>query len=148
MIVARPAARSGRQRRLVRVSAPSVVPFAVTNRTGKRNRAGRVPVVHPFIAACHVAGWWSPKKTAFRNGLLVCRGGVRTFAAACWLANVAGLLIGRSGCRAGQRGDAVAHRLIAFRAVLARWRFRFQAGLEFFPFAWSHHFYVGDVRSA
>ncbi len=38
--------------------------------------------------------------------LLACRGGVRTFAAGVWLANVAGLLIGRSGCRAGQRGDA------------------------------------------
>jgi hypothetical protein len=33
------------------VSAPNVVPFAVTNRTGKRNRAGHVPVVRPFIAA-------------------------------------------------------------------------------------------------
>ncbi len=38
--------------------------------------------------------------------LLACRGGVRTFVAAYWLAVVAGLLIGRSGCRAGQRGDA------------------------------------------
>jgi hypothetical protein len=34
------------------------------------------------------------------------------------------------------------------RAALARWWFRFQAGLEFLPFAWSHHFYVGNVRSA
>jgi hypothetical protein len=42
----------------------------------------------------------------------------------------------------------LAHRLIAFREGLARWRFQFQAGLEFFPFTWSHHFYVGDVRSA
>jgi hypothetical protein len=42
----------------------------------------------------------------------------------------------------------LAHRLIAFRSALARWRFRFQAGVEFFPFAWSHHFHVGDVRSA
>ena len=42
----------------------------------------------------------------------------------------------------------LAHRRMALRAVLARWRFRFQAGLEFFPFACSHHFYVGDVRSA
>src|ERR1039458_1319256 len=38
--------------------------------------------------------------------LLACRGGVRTFAAGVWLGKVAGLLIGRSGCRAGQRGDA------------------------------------------
>jgi hypothetical protein len=37
------------------VSAPGVVPFAVTNRPGKRKRAGRVPVVRPFIAACR--GW-------------------------------------------------------------------------------------------
>jgi hypothetical protein len=50
------------------VSAPNVVPFAVTNRTGKRNRAGGVQVVRSFIAAYHVAGlvvvgkrrllWW------------------------------------------------------------------------------------------
>jgi hypothetical protein len=39
------------------VSAPNVVPFVVTNRTGKRNRAGRVPVVGWFVAACRVAGW-------------------------------------------------------------------------------------------
>ena len=39
---ARPAARSGRQHRSVRVSAPGVVPFAVTNRTTERSRAGRV----------------------------------------------------------------------------------------------------------
>jgi len=42
----------------------------------------------------------------------------------------------------------LAHRPIVFSAALTRWRFRFQAGLEFFPFAWSHHFYVGNVRSA
>ena len=148
MIVARPAARSGRQRRSVRVSAPGVVPFVVTNRTGKRNRAGRVPVVRPFIAACHVAGWWSPKKTAFRNGLLVCRGGIRTFAAA----GVAGersraCLLGALAAAPGSVA-MLAHRRMAFRAVLARWRFRFQAGLEFFPFAWSHHFYVSNVWSA
>jgi hypothetical protein len=35
------------------VSAPNVVPLVVTNRTGKRNRAGRVPVVGWFVAACH-----------------------------------------------------------------------------------------------
>jgi len=46
------------------------------------------------------------KKLASMVALLACRGGVRTFVAAVWLANVAGLLIGRSGCRAGQRGDA------------------------------------------
>jgi len=76
VIVARPAARSGRQCSSVRVSAPSGVPFAVTNRTGKRNRAGCVPVVRPFIAACHVAGCWSPEKTTSRNGLLAFWGGV------------------------------------------------------------------------
>ena len=46
------------------------------------------------------------KKLASMVALLAYRGGVRTFAAACWLAVVAGLLIRRSGCRAGQRGDA------------------------------------------
>jgi hypothetical protein len=39
------------------VSAPNVVPFVITSRIEKQNRAGRVPVVRPFIAACHVAGW-------------------------------------------------------------------------------------------
>jgi hypothetical protein len=33
------------------VSAPNVVPFVVTNRTGKRNRASRLPVIRPFLAA-------------------------------------------------------------------------------------------------
>ena len=65
------------------MSAPGVVPFAVTNRTGKRNRAGRVPVVRPFIAAYHVAGCWLSEKTASMVALLACRGGVRTFGAAC-----------------------------------------------------------------
>jgi hypothetical protein len=35
------------------VSAPNVVPFVVTNRTEKRNRAGRVPMIFWFVAACH-----------------------------------------------------------------------------------------------
>jgi hypothetical protein len=64
------------------VSAPNVVPFVVTNRTGKRNRAGRLPVIRPFLAACYVMGLRSFVKTASRSGLLVCRNGVRTFAAA------------------------------------------------------------------
>ena len=87
------------------------------------------------------------KKLASRVALLACRGGVRTFAAACgWRTSLACLL----GALAAAPGSVamLAHRRIAFRAALARWRFWFQAGLEFFPFAWSHHFYVGDVRSA
>ena len=64
-----------------------------------------------------------------------------------WLAVVAGLLIGRSGCRAGQRGDAGASP-VAFRPALARWRFRFQAVIKFFGFLGTHHSHVGDVRSA
>ena len=87
------------------------------------------------------------KKLASMVALLACRGGVRTFAAACgWRTSLACLL----GALATAPGSVamLAHRRMAFRAVLARWRFRFQAGLEFFPFAWSHHFYVGDVRSA
>ena len=42
----------------------------------------------------------------------------------------------------------LAHRLIAFRAALVRWRFRFQAVIKFFGFLWIHHSHVGDVRSA
>jgi hypothetical protein len=35
------------------MSAPLAVPLVVANRTRKRNRAGRVPVVCWFVAACH-----------------------------------------------------------------------------------------------
>jgi hypothetical protein len=42
----------------------------------------------------------------------------------------------------------LAHRLIAFQAALARWRFRFQAVIEFFGFLGTHHSHVSDVRSA
>jgi len=38
------------------MSAPHVGPFVVTNRTGKRIRAGRVPVVCWFVAAYRAAG--------------------------------------------------------------------------------------------
>jgi len=31
----------------------------------------------------------------------------------------------------------LAHRLIAFRAALARWQFRFQTVVEFFGFLWT-----------
>jgi hypothetical protein len=64
------------------VSGPNVVPFVVTNRTGKRNRAGRVPVVGWFVAACHGAGCSPKAKAASRMALLVWRKGVRTFVAA------------------------------------------------------------------
>jgi hypothetical protein len=87
------------------------------------------------------------KKLASMVVLLACRGGVRTFAAACgWRTSLACLL----GALAAAPGSVamLAHRRMAFRVVLAHWRFRFQAGLEFFTLAWSHHFYVGDVRSA
>jgi hypothetical protein len=47
-----PADRSGREQIFYWVSAPNVVPLVVTNRTGKRNRAGRVPVIGWFFAAC------------------------------------------------------------------------------------------------
>jgi len=39
------------------VSAPNVVPFVVTNRQEKLNRAARVPVVRSFISAYHAAGF-------------------------------------------------------------------------------------------
>ena len=74
------------------------------------------------------------KKLASMVALLACRGGVRTFAAACgWRSSLACFL----GALAAAPGSVamLAHRRIAFRAALARWRFRFQAGVEFFPFA-------------
>jgi hypothetical protein len=46
------------------------------------------------------------KKLASRVALLACRGGRPNLCDCVWLAVVAGLLIRRSGCRAGQRGDA------------------------------------------
>ena len=80
----RPSRRPERTRtNFIWVSAPNVVPFAVTNRTEKRNRAGCVRVVRSFIAAYHVAGCWPSAKTASRVAMLACRDGVRTFAAAC-----------------------------------------------------------------
>ena len=87
------------------------------------------------------------KKLASMVALLACRGGVRTFAAACgWRSSLACLL----GALAAAPGSVamLAHRRIAFRAVLARWRFRFQAVIEFFGFLCTHHSHVGNVRSA
>jgi hypothetical protein len=52
-------------------------------------------------------------------------------------------------CHSEQKGGDLGFEspsLRHFKTLVARWRFRFQAGLEFFPFAWSHHFHVGDVR--
>ena len=87
------------------------------------------------------------KKLASMVALLACRGGVRTFVAACgWRSSLACLL----GALAAAPGSVamLAHRLIALRAALARWWFRFQAVIEFFGFLCTHHSHVGDVRSA
>ena len=89
----------------------------------------------------------SRKKLASRVALLAGRGGVRTFAAACgWRSSLACLL----GALAAAPGSVamLAHRRIAFLAALARWRFWFQAVIEFFGFLWFHHSHVGNVRSA
>ena len=63
-----------------------------------------------------------------------------------WRSSLACLL----GALAAAPGSVamLAHRRIAFRAALARWRFRFQAVIEFFGFLCTHHSHVGDVRSA
>ena len=79
--------------------------------------------------------------------LLACRGGVRTFAAACgWRSSLACLL----GALAAAPGSVamLAHRRIAFRPALARWRFRFQTVIKFFGFLWTHHCYFGNAWSA
>jgi hypothetical protein len=47
------------------VSAPNVVPFAVTNRTEKRIRAGCVLFVRSCLAAHHVAGCFDEKQGGF-----------------------------------------------------------------------------------
>jgi hypothetical protein len=88
------------------VSAPNVVPFVVTNRTGKRNRAGRLPVIRPFLAACYVMGLRSFVKTASRSGLLVCRNGVRTFAAALCGQTSLACFVGALAAAPGSGGDA------------------------------------------
>ena len=87
------------------------------------------------------------KKLASMVALLACLGEVRTFVAACgWRSSLACLL----GALAAAPGSVamLAHRLIAFRPTLARWRLRFQTVIEFFSFLWTHHFHVGNVGSA
>jgi hypothetical protein len=63
-----------------------------------------------------------------------------------WRSSLACLL----GALAAAPGSVamLAHRLIAFRAALARGRFRFQAVIEFFGFLCFHHSHIGNVRSA
>ena len=87
------------------------------------------------------------KKLASMVALLACRGGVRTFVAACgWRTSLACLL----GALAAAPGSMamLAHRRTAFRAVLAHCQFRFQAVIKFFGFLGTHHSHVGNVRSA
>jgi hypothetical protein len=94
------------------VSAPFIVPFVVTNRTEKPSRAGRVWRLVRWLPRAKSQGRWSQEKTLFfRVVVLVCRGGVRTFAAAVMHSNIVGLLTRHSGRRGGLRGDA-AHRLL------------------------------------
>ena len=78
-----------------------------------------------------------PEKTCFYGGDMACRGGVRTFAAACLAGGSS--LVCLLGALAAAPGSVamLAHRLIAFRAALARWRFRFQTVVEFFGFLWT-----------
>ena len=120
--------------------------YRVANRVPNLFASG-VASHHYRVVANPVLTMLPTKKLASMVALLACRGGVRTFTAACgWRSSLACVL----GALAAAPGSVamLAHRRMAFRAVLAHWRFRFQADLEFFPFAWSHHFYVGDVRSA
>ena len=79
--------------------------------------------------------------------LPACRGGVRTFAAACgWRSSLACLL----GALAAAPGSVamLAHRRIAFRAALARWWFRFQAGLKFLGVFRGQLFHFSNAWSA
>jgi hypothetical protein len=85
------------------------------------------------------------KKLASRVALLACRGGVRTFAAACGWRTSQACLLGALAAAPGSL-SMLAHRRIAFRAALAHWRF--QAVIEFLGFLCTHHSHVGNVRSA
>jgi hypothetical protein len=85
---------------------PTVPPFIVTSRTGKRNLAGYVPVVGWFVAACHGHRLSAKSKGGFWGGVTGLAEGCPNFRCRAALSNVVVLLIGRSGCRAGQRGDA------------------------------------------
>ena len=79
--------------------------------------------------------------------LLVCRGGVRTFAAArCWRSSLA-CLLGALAAAPGSMAMLV-HRRIAFRPTLACGRFRFQAVIKFFGFFWTHHRHFSNAWSA
>jgi hypothetical protein len=87
------------------------------------------------------------KKLASMVALLACRDGVRTFVSACgWRTSLTCLL----GALAAAPGSVamLAHHLITFRPALVRWRFWFQAVIEFFGFLCTHHSHVGNVRSA
>ncbi len=91
VIVARPAARSGRERILF--ECPHRASCRSPSPTGQENEIAP-DVCRWFVRSLPRAvsrvGWRSAK-TASRVALLACRSGVRTFGAACWLANVAGL---------------------------------------------------------
>ena len=79
--------------------------------------------------------------------LLACRGGVRTFVAACdWRTSLA-CFVGTLAAVPGCNGDAGTSPF-AFRAALARWRFRFHAIVEFFGFLCFPHSHIGNVWSA
>jgi hypothetical protein len=108
----RPADRSGRERILfgcpLRTSCRSPSP------TGQENEIA--PVVCGWFVRSSpritLRVWWSSGKGGFYGGVTGLSGRRPNLWGCVWLANVAGLLIRHSGCRAGQRGDA-AHHLIA-----------------------------------
>jgi hypothetical protein len=115
VIVARPAARSGRERIL----------FECPHRTSCRSPSptGQENEIAPGVCRWFVRSspravsrvGWSWEKTASRNGLLACRSGVRTFGAACgWRTSRACLL----GALAAAPGSVamLAHRLTTLRA--------------------------------
>jgi len=106
VIVARPAARSGRGEILF--ECPHRASCRSPSPTGQANEIAP-DVCRWFVhSSPRVVSrvWWSSGKGGFYGGVTGLSERRPNLWGCVWLANVAGLLIGRSGCRAGQRGDA------------------------------------------
>lgn len=75
--------------------------FAYANRIANFVASGVASRVTTMLLPC-----CQPEKTCFYGGVAGLSWRRPDLCGCVWLANVAGLLIGRSGCRAGQRGNA------------------------------------------
>ena len=106
VIVARPAARSGR--REILFECPHRASCRSPSPTGQRNEIAP-DVCRWFVhSSPRVVSrvWWSSGKGGFYGGVTGLSERRPNLWGCVWLSGVAGLLHRHSGCRAGQRGDA------------------------------------------